>query len=181
MKTMRLFSLILVSVFLAGCSSSEPTAPNTRTAANSGNQAVNIQDNTGPATGDANVYPLKEAGNNSLPVNGPANKNTKDPKTQSSSRPAPDDSQIYSELTDVPTETRVFNSHPLLLKVVKTGMPPNQKVKIYVKGGKVIELPGDKIPNMVASAATIVREAGLTMPEAPAQPRGETKKVDQKQ
>jgi hypothetical protein len=177
MKNFLLFSILIAGlIFSVACSSSQP-APNTRTQANNA-PAANLQDNTSPATGDANIYPLKESVSNSIPVNGQVNKTT--PKSQGASRPAPDDSRIITELTDVPTETRIFNSHPVLQKVIKTGLPPNQRIKIHVKGGKIIELPGDKIPNMIAPAETIMREAGLTLPESTPNPRAETKKPEQK-
>jgi hypothetical protein len=172
-----LFLLVLAVgvIFLGSCSSFGPAA-NNRTEANNASSA-NMQGNTGPATGDANIYPLKEAVPNSNGANGRTN-NAVNVISSGASRPAPDDSRIISELGAVPTETRIFNSHPVLAKVVKTGLPNNQTVKIYVKGGKVIELPGDKIPNIAASADSIMREAGLTMPTPRPDPGSDTKRND---
>lgn len=174
MKNTFLTLAILTFAVLGACSSND-TAQKSNKMPDGTNISVPppTENNTQPAaTTDGNTYPLANSvnmGNTkvSLPTKaeGPAG------------RPAPDDSVIYTELRDVPTETRVFKSHPVLLKVVKTGLPPNQTVKVYVKGGKVIDLPADKIPNMAASAATIVDAAGLKVPVPQERPDEDVKRV----
>jgi hypothetical protein len=78
-------------------------------------------------------------------------------------RPAPDNSTFTSYLTDAGYELRTFKNHPQLLKVEKrTANDGSQTVKIFLRNGKVIELPGKKIAVLsTASAASIVDAAGI--------------------
>jgi hypothetical protein len=171
MKNIHLTFVILTCAALGACSSDVPVKNANRTPDGTNISAPPVSEvNTQPTpTTDGNIYPLANSANmgNVKPIKAGTPQG----------RPAPDDSVIYSELKDVPTETRVFNSHPVLLKVVKTGLPPNQVVKIYVKGGKVIDLPADKVPNMAASSATIMDAAGLKMPVPKEGPNEDVKRV----
>lgn len=81
-------------------------------------------------------------------------------------RPAPDNSTFTSFLTDVGYEIRTFKNHPQLLKVErKTENNGNQTLTIFLRNGKTIQLPGQKIGALsTAPAASIVDAAGLTPP-----------------
>jgi hypothetical protein len=77
-------------------------------------------------------------------------------------RPAPDDSTFTSTLTDVGRETRTFHKHPQLLKVEKVIEIGKQSIKVYLRNGSVIDLPGEKIPNLsTIPASEILRMAGV--------------------
>lgn len=83
-----------------------------------------------------------------------------------SSMPAPDDSTFSAELTDIAREVRTFKSHPQLLKVEKTIEPGKQPViKVFLRGGKIVTLPGDKITNLASvPASSILSAAGINPP-----------------
>jgi hypothetical protein len=78
------------------------------------------------------------------------------------SRPAPEDSTITSTLTDVARETRVWNKHPTLAKVEKVFDGGDGSIKVYLKNGKVIALPGNAIMQMdQVTAAGVLSLAGV--------------------
>jgi hypothetical protein len=81
-------------------------------------------------------------------------------------KPAPDNSTFYSYLGDMGYEVRTFKSHPKLLKVEKTTTSDGKQfLKIFVRGGQVIELPGHRInPLSTAPASLILMVAGLERP-----------------
>ena len=82
-------------------------------------------------------------------------------------RPAPDNSEFSAVLTDVGRETRTFKDHPQLLKVEKLIEVKKQTIKIYLRNGKVIQLPGEKVPILAtAPAADILRAAGIQTPSS---------------
>ncbi len=95
-------------------------------------------------------------------------------------RPAPDNSTFASYLTDVGHEIRTFKNHPQLLKVEKrTESSGAQSLKIFLRNGNVVNLPGAKIPVLsTASAATISLAAGIPPPpvKQPAPGTSESKK-----
>jgi hypothetical protein len=48
------------------------------------------------------------------------------------------------------------------VKVEKFISPKAQSIKVHLKNGKVVDLPGEKIPQLAtASAATILQAAGI--------------------
>jgi len=67
---------------------------------------------------------------------------------------APDNSEVSSRMNDKgePLETRVFKNHPVLVKVERTNLD-NRNVKIYLKNGKVFDLPESKAGNFLTAAA----------------------------
>ncbi len=83
-------------------------------------------------------------------------------KAKPSSRPAPDNSEYSSTLTDVATETRVFKGHPVLNKVERITDSNQVKLRIYLKNGRIIDADGKSMTNMpVASASTFMQIGGL--------------------
>jgi hypothetical protein len=78
-------------------------------------------------------------------------------------KPAPDNSTFTSYLTDAGYEIRTFKNHPRLLKVEKKiTSDGKQTLKIFLRGGKVVELPGQTInPLATAPAAFILQMAGV--------------------
>jgi len=85
------------------------------------------------------------------------------------SRPAPDNSTFTSYLTDAGYEIRTFKNHPQLLNVEKkTESNGKQTVKVFLRNGQVVELPGERItPLSTATAAYILEAVGI----APKQPK----------
>ena len=88
-------------------------------------------------------------------------------------RPAPDNSTFTSFLTDAGYEIRTFKNHPQLLKVEKKITPDGkQAVKVFLRDGKVVELPGQKIPVLATIPAAQILEAAGIRPPAPPAPAG---------
>jgi len=84
-------------------------------------------------------------------------------------RPAPDNSTFTSYLTDSGYEIRTFKNHPQLLKVEKKiTADGKQSLKIFLRDGKVVELPGQRITILAtAPAASILEAAGIKSASPP--------------
>ncbi len=78
-------------------------------------------------------------------------------------RPAPDNSTFTSYLTDEGYEIRTFKNHPQLLKAEKRILNNgDQTLKIFLRNGSVIQVPGQRIPILsTAPAASIADAAGV--------------------
>lgn len=77
-------------------------------------------------------------------------------------RPAPDNSVYSVVLTDAAVETRIFKNHPQLLRVEKRSDGKQRSIKVFLKDGRVIDLPGEKIEALgTAPAPAILEAAGL--------------------
>lgn len=170
--------LFLLSVCIFGaCSSS--TEPGANSAGNNANAPITRIDTVNINAQNANVNAFNPIGANANLKNVQI---LKPGKMTPLGKAAPDNSEIFAELGEVPIETRVFKNHPQLVKVVKTGIPPNQTIKVYLKGGKTVDLPGSKIPNLgTEPAANILQAAGVQPAAPPAVTRDPSKKTDQKQ
>jgi len=93
-------------------------------------------------------------------------------------RPAPENSTFTSYLSDAGYEIRIFKSHPQLLRAEKrvTG-GDDQTLKVFLRNGKVIQVPGQKVSSLAtASSAEILSAAGVAPPSVRAEDRT-TKKV----
>jgi hypothetical protein len=90
-------------------------------------------------------------------------------------RPAPDDSEYWSTLTDVAREVREFKSDPQISRVERTNDGTTSVLTIHLKNGKVVKHPGDRVRNMsTESISTFVRLAGLPARPLPTPERSET-------
>lgn len=80
---------------------------------------------------------------------------------------AADNSEILTVLNEKgAVETRTFKSNPLLAKIERTTVGKNVQLKVYLKNGKVIDLPAEKIGNFTNdSAQQILQAAGLVAPK----------------
>jgi hypothetical protein len=79
-----------------------------------------------------------------------------------SAQPAPDNSVYTSTLTDIGRETRTFRSHEQLLKVEKLITPAESVLKVHLRDGRILQLPGASIPNLATvSANEILMKAGV--------------------
>ena len=81
-------------------------------------------------------------------------------------RPAPDNSTFTTYLTDAGYEIRIFKNSPQILKVEKKiENNGSQSLKVFLRNGNLIQLPGNAVPVLSnASAASIASAAGLTAP-----------------
>lgn len=154
--------IITITIALSGCSAT----PQANSPANANSNQVNA--NTVAAT---NPNPLGMS-----PYNGVQNLNpnafnaTNDnlkvipyqPKKDElpyGSRYAPDDSVISSGSRGKDfVETRTFRSHDVLNKVEKIMDGKTTKYKVYLKNGKVVDAPADKMGNFAAMAPVSILE-----------------------
>jgi hypothetical protein len=153
--------IIFFALCLTGCSSSAENADNSPNA--------NVTQNTN--TEQAAVPKNTNSGENiSIPgITGPPDNSNVEVKAKSfdttkavEGKPAPEDSIFSTKLTDVAVETRTFKKHPVLAKVERITDANSRKIKVYLRSGKVIEIPGNNISNLsVASSAQILEAAGI--------------------
>jgi hypothetical protein len=99
------------------------------------------------------------------------------------SRTAPDDSIISSGSRGKDfVETRTFRNHPVLAKVEKIMDGKTEKYKVYLKNGKVIDAPADKMSNYAALAPVNILDIIGLSPKPQTNPTTKTEeKKDQKQ
>jgi len=179
MKKLFILLFLLSLGIFAACSSTET---GTNSAGNNANMPVTRIDTVNINAQNADVNAFNPIGANANLSNVQVIKPGK-VNMSPMGKAAPDNSEIFAELGEVPIETRVFKNHPQLIKVVKSGIPPNQSIKVYLKGGKIVDLPGAKIANLgTEPASSILQAAGIQpAPPPPAGARDPSKKTDQKQ
>ena len=89
-------------------------------------------------------------------------------------RPAPDNSEYWSTLTDVAREYREFKNNPQIKQVVRVNDGTNSVLQIHLKNDKVVEKPGNQVRNLAnESVNTFIRLAGLTPPALPQPAQGD--------
>jgi len=149
------FILTILSVFSA-CSTNAPTNATTNAANTSANTNTVAMTNSSPSAmtaynGVQNVNPNAfNATNDNLKT---VPYQPKKDEMPYGSRPAPDDSVISSGSRGKDfLETRTFKSHALLSKVEKIMDGKTTKYKVYLKNGKVVDAPADKMENFAAMA-----------------------------
>lgn len=184
--------LIVLSLgVLSGCSSS----PETSRTANAANQ---------PAANPANANTLAATNSNPpgapavVPYNGVQNINPnafnaandsnlkvipyqpKPGELPYGTRTAPDDSIVSSGSRGRDfVETRSFKSHAVLSKVEKIMDGKTTSYKVFLKNGKVVDAPADKMTNFTAMAPESILDAIGMMPKPVAVP--EDKKQEKPQ
>ncbi len=81
-----------------------------------------------------------------------------------------------------PIETRTFKSNPLLAKVERIYTTlDNPTVRVYLKDGKVINLPKGKIDNIFSASAQEILNAVGTAPQDDNSPLKENMEKKEKQ
>jgi len=189
---------VAATLTLAACSSSNDakpaakgntatgnTAPVAATSSNSGSSNTNLIAAV-PQAADANLLngETLDAGIQSPQVQSRLNRIRKTGNGPSGppvdvaavatkmARPAPDNSTFTSYLSDAGYEIRTFRDHPQLKKVEKrTTNDGKVTIRIFLRNGNVIELPGTAIPILsTAPALHIMDAAGLSAPSTPARP-----------
>ena len=89
------------------------------------------------------------------------------------SRPAPENSTFTSYLTDAAFEVRTFNNHPQLLKVEKKiTSDGKQTLKVFLRNGKVVDLPAQSISPIATTPTSVILQAAGVQPEQPSVPAG---------
>ncbi|MGC2235071.1 MAG: hypothetical protein WA584_02845 [Pyrinomonadaceae bacterium] len=187
MKKFILLTVFINFIIFTACSS-ETSGTKPVNTANSNTANVNAANNSVAVvdTDNANVPPgnadfnIQQAVNRKI-VNAPPN--YKEPgAVKPAAVAAPYNSTMVSTMSKQNEflEIREFQGDPLLLRVERTQQ--NQKIKLFLKNGKVIEMPYDKNALfLVASPNELLSAAGVKLPTVkPAE--GEVKKVpnDQK-
>ena len=89
-----------------------------------------------------------------------------------SAKPAPDNSTFFAYLADAAYEVRTFKDHPQLLKVEKeTQGDGKSNVKVFLRGGKIVEMDGNQIPQLsMIGAQMILERAGIPIETPPTRP-----------
>ncbi|MCA1625982.1 MAG: hypothetical protein LC768_17075 [Acidobacteria bacterium] len=171
-------SLLVISMFIAGCSSA-PTVTNTtanRAKPVNNSQLVNANVETAGNSTNVNVPtndPFKnlKGGKFPNPNRKPGGIDMKNVKVVTPTSSAPDNSVVSATMNTegLPIETRAFKNHPILLKVEKIFVDiKNPNTRVFLKNGKVVDLPPGKISDAsIAPADEILRAAGIAPKSAP--------------
>jgi len=183
----KFLSLFILAVFATGCSSA-PTTTNTTTNTTESENKNPTNTNVETAAGNSEKPPVlkfgidKNAKGGRFPnPNATGGIDVKNVKVVTPTRPASDNSQVASTMNKegTPIETRTFKSHPILLKTERIYTDiQNPNGRVYLKNGKIVELPPDPSINLsIAPANEILKAIGNASNVAP-QKDGSTKKAD---
>ena len=197
MRNRSIVTLGLAGIFMiSACSSSTDGTAKTKSGANS--DVTNVNANTVavangttvgmPQPGDANAAPVAtsdELGSAANKMDGRIqamrNQGSTGPHVDpekvalQNAQPAPDNSTFTSYLTDAGYEIRTFKSHPQLLKVEKkTVADGSQSLKIFLRDGRVIEMPGQRITVLATATAAYILETAGIKPAQQQQPQSGT-------
>jgi hypothetical protein len=172
---MKYFVLIIaISFVLSACSPADENK--TANGANPANIANPANANGAAATNSAaptGLQPYNGVQNINPNAFNAANDNLKVTKVEPKkdqmpygSRTAPDDSTISSGSRGKDFfEVRTFNSHPLLAKVEKLMDGTTTKYKVYLKTGKVLDAPADKMTDFAAMGPENILDAVGLLPK----------------
>lgn len=187
---MKYYLLIVVILVFSGGCSSDPAANQSNSGANRAADSNSANANAVAATNSNPVNAMQ-------PYNGVQNLNpnafnaTSDnlkvvpyqPKKDElpyGTRNAPDDSVISSGSRGRDfLETRTFRSHPTLSKVEKIMDGKTDKYKVYLKSGKVVDAPAEKMSNYAAMAPESILAAIGMLPQQ--QSNSQTKPEEKKE
>lgn len=166
------FCIIIIagSIGLVSCGSAD-TTPNSTSNSNRASDAEpqSYVDNNGQGE-PANTTELAEA-NVDTAANRRAKKleemraaanNQPQDAVPVNTRPAPEDSEITTTLTDVAREVRVWKKNPTLAKIEKVYDGQNVSIKVYLRNGRVFDLPGSSIAQLEQiPSATVLTLVGV--------------------
>ncbi len=158
------------AVFFISCSSSTQEVGTSENAVNSQIQlAVNTNSQNTPVKTETEIESLKKSrevfGNQ---TNSSIRIVTANPENKSGNayqgRPAPDDSTFGASMNSKGQflETRIFSNHSQLAKVER--FAAEKKIIVYLKNGKIIELPESNLPTFQTTVpGTILQAAGVEL------------------
>jgi len=187
MRFFYFFCIVIISIFFISCSSSSTVET---TVEKTVEKNVNSNNSDTSAVNESNAdIKVQVDGNSTIQNFAVSKRNVKNwgakkPGTTDAAPieatpmayPAPDDSEISSVMNnEVLTEVRTFKNNPALEKMERTfANVKNPKIKVYLKNGKVINVPPSKIINpATASADEILSAAGIS-------PKPAAQKVEEK-
>jgi len=171
-RTLLYFTAVVLILIPTGCSASseDPVAAN-----NSNNSVVVPRQSTNqnnPVFVPPVANPSPPANTNLADLKDPTQDNSKvvvlDPTKVDAgplSRQLPENSRLIINMdpNGGVTETRLFDKHPVLVKVEKSTRGPNDsKLTIYLKNGKSVPVNEKEIGNFrTASIASLLKAAGV--------------------
>ncbi len=165
----RIAILFTIAICFAACSSPSSEVKKTElgTAGPNTNSVANLNSN-------AKMVPREGVDPTGFDSNSSDTPVTNQPRSNQSSpvgpRSAPDNSELNTTMRPDGTfaETRTFKDHPQLIKIERVTSGQKVSLKIYLKNGKVVEVPKEKLPEFqVIAPGTILLAAGVK-PAAPA-------------
>ncbi|MBX3300336.1 MAG: hypothetical protein KF736_12830 [Acidobacteria bacterium] len=92
------------------------------------------------------------------------------PGTKTPVMPAPENSEVQTTMGKDGSfiETRTFKDHKYLIKAVRTVNGRNESVVVYLKNGRSVKIPSDKIPSVVTVPSILLTDlAGVKQPPPP--------------
>ena len=182
---MRFFNFVIISIFFISCSSSSTVETNVNS--NNSDIAVVRKVNANvEVQADANSYPIQNMAVSKQNVRNWGAKRGRATdvapiEATPMAYPAPDNSEISSTMNNnVPTEIRTFKNNPMLVKMERIFVDvKNPQIKVYLKNGKVVNVPPGKISNPATVSADEILSAAGIAPKPAMQKVGE--KMEQKE
>ncbi len=185
-RCFALIPLLFAGSVLFGCSSDAGKAKSKQQSPRSNVNAVSEANERGPNTPGTDTANLTDANSPAaIAKNRTAERLDKlradaankpiSSTTGVSSRPAPEDSVMLTELKDVARETRIFKKHPVLDKVEKIHDGNEGAVKVFLKDGRTFDRPGNSIERLdqISSVAILqligVQATPQRAPKVPSQ------------
>lgn len=163
--------LIILAFLLAGCTATVENADNSSNtnAPENSNTEQTLAPKAGNTGENITIPGITGPPDNS---NVPVKVEKYDTSKAVEGKPAPEESTFSTRLTDVAVETRTFKKHPILAKVERITDTNGRAMKVYLRSGKVIDVPGNSIANLaVASSAQILSAAGIEQPQPDLPPK----------
>lgn len=148
---MKKLLIILTTIFLSfACSSSENDKNGNGTVNKPAEKKTSLAENTMPDSNGSLKSAINENLNGSVKSGNNSATNSKDLKTSTlAAVPAPDNSTFTSAMDKDGNfmEIRVFKEHPMLVKVERKIIGKQSVYKVFLKNGKILEAPADKMNN----------------------------------
>ncbi|HEX8249803.1 MAG TPA: hypothetical protein VF599_16645 [Pyrinomonadaceae bacterium] len=169
---LKIAIIAIILTLPGGCSVASGDGSNANSSAANGNSSSTANTVSVSNTG---MIPYPGSGNTSgaPPANSDVQAVSIDPKQlkpTSAGIPAADNSEVISRLNEKgAVETRIFKSHPVLAKVEKTTFGKDVQLKVYLKNGKVVPVPLEKIKNFINDSAEQILQAAGMQPPKPVQ------------
>jgi hypothetical protein len=149
------FIIFAVVFFTSSCSSNETT---TTEKGDFSNSQTNVNNSVAVNQNQSTLVPYNGVNNmdsNAFNSNNASIKQVNRSVNNNQSpiqRTAPDNSTVFVTMdkSGNPIETRTFTNHQVLIKVERISIGKDVKYKVYLKNGKVVEAPVDKMENFTA-------------------------------